>query len=80
MHGMAGNVSEWCRDRFGRYVYYAACDGDGLRDGPSRAARIIRGGNYYKPARYARSAHRRSFHADHPENTLGLRVARAIEK
>ncbi len=83
IHDMHGNVVEWCRD-----TYHASYeDGpfdpvDGFR-GPNALhadIRIVRGGGYLGPARYARSAVRARFPLDHKDDSAGVRFARRIER
>jgi formylglycine-generating enzyme required for sulfatase activity len=72
-----GNVWEWCRDWFAYYEHPAA-PGDGLREPPRPAEKVIRGGSFDFGWTHARSAHRRLAAPATRANNIGLRAARAI--
>jgi len=74
-----GNVWEWCRDGYGRYLL-SPDEGDGLRDveGDSPATRLNRGGSFYYAARRARSAFRSGHAEGYRSNNLGVRPARSL--
>jgi formylglycine-generating enzyme required for sulfatase activity len=55
LHDMHGNVWEWCSDFSGHYPTDPVTDPTGPASGKHH---IIRGGSWFNPARYARSAHR----------------------
>ena len=52
---MAGNVSEWCQDRFGEYPLEQTKDPQGAANG---VGRVLRSGSWRSRARYCRSAER----------------------
>jgi formylglycine-generating enzyme required for sulfatase activity len=57
-HDMHGNVWEWCRDALESYSIRPR-EADGLRkESRGGAYRMVRGGLWFYPARYARSASR----------------------
>ena len=57
LHDMAGNVLEWCWDLYGSAAYAGGTDPHGSATGSSR---VLRGGNSYYHAYYARCALRYS--------------------
>jgi formylglycine-generating enzyme required for sulfatase activity len=58
LHDMHGNVWEWCRDALESYEVSPRAQ-DGLRKEPRGGTyRMVRGGLWFYPARYARSASR----------------------
>jgi eukaryotic-like serine/threonine-protein kinase len=81
---MHGNVSEWCADLWFSNYAGAAADGapaDGVpADGAAREGgdnsvhHVVRGGNWFKQARDARSAARDHFPGDHRSYSVGFRV------
>ncbi|MEQ8789027.1 MAG: formylglycine-generating enzyme family protein [Pirellulaceae bacterium] len=63
LYDMHGGVWEWCADRYDADYYFTAP----LKDpqGPeSGRFRVLRGGSWFRDARYARSAYRRFFHGE----------------
>ncbi len=81
LHDTAGNVWEWCLDRYG--AYGAPRDPHTGHNGldPTLASQpLIRGGGWFTLAMEARSARRNYDTADYRAPTLGLRPARAIER
>lgn len=81
LHGVHGNVVEWCRDGFYDYANNWR-SGDALRaaDGKVSDARIARGGGFDTDPRYGRSARRYKFMPDYLNHNLGLRAARLLER
>ena len=73
LNDMHGNVWEWCQDRYGEgyYVMSLADDPVGPLEGTSRTSR---GGSYYNPAGYCRSARRDGQLPSVRYATLGFRV------
>jgi formylglycine-generating enzyme required for sulfatase activity len=78
---MHGNVQEWCQDWYGPYQPGAGplADPEGPLDGKKK---VFRGGSYFWPAAWCRSAHRdcgpvTGIRAnDYRHDSIGLRVAR----
>jgi len=63
LYDMHGNMWEWCADRYDADYYFESP----LKDpsGPeSGRFRVLRGGSWFRYARYARSAYRRFFHPE----------------
>jgi formylglycine-generating enzyme required for sulfatase activity len=75
LYEMHGNVFEWCRDVWSGGEAIPA-EGDGLRSSESPSYRVIRGGSWRSPARYARSASRPLARPAHRDDFLGFRPAR----
>lgn len=75
LHDMAGNVWEWCWDRYSADAYAHTLDTD--PSGPdSGAYRVIRGGSWDEDAEHARVSHREADLADRA--SYGLRVVRSV--
>jgi formylglycine-generating enzyme required for sulfatase activity/TolB-like protein len=69
---MHGNVLEWCWDYYGIYSG-SQTDPTGAASGTDRAAR---GGSWFSPAQYVRSAYRASYNPMIRSAELGFRVVR----
>ncbi|MFG0320140.1 MAG: SUMF1/EgtB/PvdO family nonheme iron enzyme [Planctomycetota bacterium JB042] len=74
---MHGNVWEWCEDVWHNDYDGAPSDGSAWVDGASEA-RVLRGGSFRHPARFARSAYRDWWHPDFRNDFLGFRPARSV--
>ena len=63
LHDMHGGVWEWCADHYDADYYFNSplVDPAGADSGPLR---VIRGGSWFRYAKYARSAYRRFFHPE----------------
>ncbi|MAB78742.1 MAG: hypothetical protein CMJ89_05245 [Planctomycetes bacterium] len=77
MHGMIGNVAEWCMDAYTE-DYSLESVFDPLSD-PVGEEFVARGGSYRDLAIAARSANRRRYDPDRREQRIGVRPARKIE-
>ena len=75
---MAGNVYEWCADRYDYEAYERYARGD-LTPPANGSVRVLRGGSWLEWVYYCRTACR-SYHFDPtPQNYyIGIRVARAL--
>jgi formylglycine-generating enzyme required for sulfatase activity len=63
LYDMHGGVWEWCADRYDADYFFTSP----LADPPGPATgrfRVLRGGSWFRYARYARSAYRRFFHEE----------------
>lgn len=56
LHDMHGNVSEWCTDLYDPKYYENAAKVDPLASTSSRKGRVTRGGNWFGPQAFCRSA------------------------
>ena len=79
LHDMAGNVWEWCMDRYGPYKLPVAPD-DGLRLVEEKTPRVFRGGGFRASIVHARSADRYSLYApEYSGYDVGIRPARVLD-
>ena len=72
----AGNVKEWCNDRFGS-EYYSESPRENPR-GPDYGDRVTRGGCWFNEVRSCRSAHRGSHSHTFSDIYLGFRIVRTV--
>lgn len=72
-----GNVWEWCLDPNADYPEATVTDPEPPAFG---AQRIIRGGAWYLPARYLRSANRFAYLPDYRDNGTGFRLVLRAER
>ena len=78
LHDTAGNVWEWCLDRFGAYTLPTNL-GDGMRIVDDGERYTFRGGGFRASSVHARSADRYSIYAqDYSAYDVGIRPARAL--
>jgi formylglycine-generating enzyme required for sulfatase activity len=86
LHDVHGNVFEWCRDIYSPYSS-EPMPGDGERHAPWPTDkgtmwnhnRVMRGGSYYYPASYARSARRIEVPPENAQGMFGVRPARKLD-
>jgi formylglycine-generating enzyme required for sulfatase activity len=79
LYDMHGNVWEWCLDRVSSSYDEAPCDGSAMVANQMQEdqRKIFRGGSWYLPPRFCRSATRRYYKQDTnngPYNDVGFRV------
>ena len=75
---MAGNLYEWCWDRYGS-TYYASSPSSDPRGPASGFLREERGGGWSDDANYCRVAYRVSSDPGYGYNDLGFRLVRAAQ-
>ncbi len=78
LYQMAGNVHEWCWDKF-EIVYYASSPSSNPRGPDTGRGRVIRGGDWMSYAFESRVAFRRYDEADMESDIGGFRVVRRAE-
>ena len=79
LHDMAGNVWEWCLDRYGSYELPVA-EHSGERQAPADAPHVFRGGGFRANGVHARSADRYSLYTHgYRGYDVGMRPARRID-
>ena len=71
IYNMAGNVCEWCQDRFGKYISSSQVNPTGANRG---SYRVIRGGCWGDSSGICRSSCRSFSPPDHRGSGLGLRL------
>ncbi len=74
LYDMAGNVIEWCQDRYGIFEAAAQTDPTGPATG---AYKVLKGGGWDYDSYASRSAYRDAIAPDSRVNILGLRVVLA---
>lgn len=77
LHDMAGNVSEWCWDRYGAYPAAFVDNPTGPAEGSEP---VVRGGSAWEDARELRSANRRRRGASDPGDRIGFRCVRVLRR
>jgi serine/threonine-protein kinase len=75
LHDMHGNVYEWCADWFGPYIAGKQTDPRGPAEGTRR---VVRGGSWYWPPAFMRSAFREHHLPTDRDDCYGLRVLGVI--
>jgi RNA polymerase sigma factor (sigma-70 family) len=73
---MHGNVYQWCQDRYGDYPRNQVVDPKGPNDGKGR---VMRGGCYYEPPRFCRSAYRTWADPEATFRSFGFRLCFSTE-
>lgn len=74
LYDMHGNVGEWCEDYYFGSYKGAPNDGRAWVDDPRGSDRILRGGSWYYPAEFCRSAERSSHEPVIRKFNLGFRL------
>ncbi len=75
LYDMHGNVMEWCQDRYGKSSNNAN-PSHNIHDLTRDVLRVVRGGGWYLPAYFCRSAHRDIYRQGYGCDAIGFRVLR----
>ena len=78
LYDMAGNLYEWCWDRYGS-SYYASSPSTDPRGPVSGSYRVVRGGSWNGHASYCRVAFRNYTSPGYGSSDLGFRLVRAAQ-
>ena len=78
LHDMMGNVWEWVEDCWHENYDGAPEDGGAWVTGGDCSRRVVRGGSFYLPPRYTRSAGRYRYLPGHRSSYNGFRIARTL--
>ena len=71
IYDMAGNVAEWCQDKFGNYKNSPQTNPTGTQKGKNM---VTRGGSWFDIPRYCRSSCRYSYPPNEGRSYVGLRL------
>jgi formylglycine-generating enzyme required for sulfatase activity len=78
LHGIIGNVFEWCQDYYENNYAGAPSDGSPRMENSVANQRVCRGGAWNQKAQFARSACRTMMHFPDRGGHFGLRPAMSI--
>lgn len=80
LHNVHGNVTEWCLDPYGLYVFpVVGTDARRVLNKFANNNRVFRGGCFSHGASFARSSHRATTTRNSSESALGLRPSRSLD-
>ena len=79
LHGVAGNVFEWCRDQYAPDAYNFSAELDPCNEPHGDTNRVSRGGSLNSTSASLRSAFRQNDAPSSASSTVGLRPARALD-
>ena len=75
---MHGNLWEWVEDDWHDNYKHGPKDAHAWIDKPRGVSRVIRGGSWYRSARYCRSAQRLAYSPNVRGEGLGFRLAMSV--